>query len=199
MPIPLFDGTQRPFHNVSGLATRSGDRTARVLVGRKGSGKTVYLRRLHADAAKQHAIFAAKIDQRPPETETIIEFCQYFRADVVREKWIALWHAALMRTVVSQLVNEPALRDSVPSKIRDSLRSDFKSLLGQFRVAVTPFSQVGQIVAAHRSANSLNNCFRDPAWAEIDGMVEQALANCSRYASTSTELTRSSRLHRCTG
>ena len=59
------------------LATRADDATSRVIVGRLGAGKTVYLRRLRSFQAQQESVYADQPQQDPPSTETIVKACQY--------------------------------------------------------------------------------------------------------------------------
>src|SRR3954452_8942074 len=55
-----------------GLASRPDDRTVRVLVGKKGVGKTIYLRRLQASASDEASVFAADRESNPPSTEDVV-------------------------------------------------------------------------------------------------------------------------------
>jgi hypothetical protein len=55
------------------LATPADDATTRVIVGRLGAGKTVYLRRLRNFQARQDSVYADHPQQNLPTTETIVK------------------------------------------------------------------------------------------------------------------------------
>lgn len=111
-----------------GLATEEDDLTARIIVGRKGSGKTVYLRRLHAFASNQHSIYADEIQRNLPTTETVVKFSQWCTEKNLTEKWMNVWYAAILRAIVSNLLHNPKLRPSVNSDEADKLTQNFAPL-----------------------------------------------------------------------
>src|SRR5262245_28735880 len=79
-----------------GLATRGDDVSARVIVGRKGSGKTVYLRRLQSHAAADASRYADSIQRSLPTTLDVVRFCQWFTTDKVDDAWTLLWSRAIL-------------------------------------------------------------------------------------------------------
>src|SRR5262245_8151515 len=60
------------------LATPADDATSRVIVGRLGAGKTVYLRRLRDFQARQESVYADHPQESLPSTEAIVKACQWF-------------------------------------------------------------------------------------------------------------------------
>ena len=71
-----------PFLNSAiwgGIATRKDDFTARVIVGRKGAGKTIYLRRIQDAATQDNSLYADEIQQNLPNTTHIITFSHWFK------------------------------------------------------------------------------------------------------------------------
>jgi hypothetical protein len=89
-----------------GIATRADDRGVRVIVGRKGSGKTCYLRRLQVSTFEANSVFSAKIQQDLPTTEMIIQFCELFPGQTLTEAWMQLWRCAIIRSVASLLLRK---------------------------------------------------------------------------------------------
>jgi hypothetical protein len=78
-PFGNPDGSRAPIENIlsnfvdfrgnpafGALATRQDDATTRVIVGRLGAGKTVYLRRLRNFQARQESVFADHPQQNLP-------------------------------------------------------------------------------------------------------------------------------------
>src|SRR5207253_11481549 len=58
-----------------GLATRADDSKVRVIVGKLGAGKTVYMRRLQDFQAHQESVYADIPQQSLPKTEVIVKAC----------------------------------------------------------------------------------------------------------------------------
>jgi hypothetical protein len=161
-----------------GLAMRSEDRTARVIVGRKGSGKTVYLRRLQADAAKEESLYADSIQQEVPTTDTIVKFCQMFPNNVLTGNWTQLWRRAILRSVVSHLLNEPRLSRNIPVAVAESLRKDYKPILFNYKTPVSVYSQVTQIIEAHHTANHIRTFFNHPLWDQLEWTIAECIKDC---------------------
>src|ERR1700746_1287081 len=73
------------------LATRANDSMVRVIVGKLGAGKTVYLRRLQDFQSRQDSVYADLPPQSLPKTEVVVKACQWFSDRVLVEKWSQIW------------------------------------------------------------------------------------------------------------
>jgi hypothetical protein len=160
-----------------GLA-RDDDRKARVIVGRKGSGKTVYLRRLQAAAVKEDSLYADDIQQRVPSTESIVRFCQLFEGSIVDEKWTNLWRCAILSSVVSHLLNVSSLTNLIPPGIVSDLKKEFEKILPIYKAPVTAYSQITQIIETNHTANMVRTFFNNPLWSALEWMIGEALKHC---------------------
>src|SRR5436305_7755088 len=162
----------------SGLAMRANDRTARIIVGRKGSGKTVYLRRLQAEAALEESLYADVIQQSIPSTECIIRFCQLFPNNVLIGKWAELWRLAILRSIVSHLLYSPRLRSILSGPTASELKSGFNNILkAELRTPVSAYSQVTQIIEANDTANKVKAYFNDPLWDQLEWTIAEGIKN----------------------
>jgi hypothetical protein len=161
-----------------GLAMRDDDRKARVIVGRKGSGKTVYLRRLQAAAVKEDSLYADDIQQRVPSTESIVRFCQLFEGSIVDEKWTNLWRCAILSSVVSHLLNVSSLTNLIPPGIVSDLKKEFEKILPIYKAPVTAYSQITQIIETNHTANMVRTFFNNPLWSALEWMIGEALKHC---------------------
>src|SRR6201996_7952041 len=92
------------------LATKANDSMVRVIVGKLGAGKTVYLRRLQDFQAHQESVYSDPPQQDLPKTEVIIKVCQWYSGPELVEKWMQVWERAIMRSRASHLLLRPALR-----------------------------------------------------------------------------------------
>ena len=95
------------------LATRANDSMVRVIVGKLGSGKTVYLRRLQDFQVHQDSVYADVPQQSLPKTEVVVKACQWFSDRVLVEKWMQIWERAIMRSLASYLLCRPELRQQL--------------------------------------------------------------------------------------
>ena len=92
------------------LATKANDSMVRVIVGKLGAGKTVYLRRLQDFQAHQESVYSDPPQQDLPKTEIVVKVCQWYSGPVLVEKWMQIWERAIMRSLASHLLRRPALR-----------------------------------------------------------------------------------------
>jgi hypothetical protein len=106
-----------------GLATQPDDLSARILIGRKGSGKTLYLRRLRDWASRKADLYTAREEQSPPDSTLVVQFAYRCRGRVLSEVWSLAWNRAILRALTSQLLSVSQLRDHLPSDLRDRLAS----------------------------------------------------------------------------
>jgi hypothetical protein len=165
-----------------GLAIKSSDSTARVLVGRKGSGKTLYLRRLQAFAAKDDSKYATQIEQSLPSTEDIIKFCHWFDREVLTEKWMSLWEKAILATVAQNILHDRMLRpylESVDKELKKQLSGDyFKTLLPDSSIKTTCYEELKNMIQAHSSAIHINTLLNDPKWRQLESVIKDIVPTC---------------------
>ena len=114
----------------TGLGIRPEDLSVRVIVGAKGSGKTVYLRRLRAAAVENDSVYASTVQQDLPSTSNIVKFCQCFGRMDLTEKWMKLWYCAILRCLVTHVMSSKQrwvagsrTGDSCASTLADAVRS----------------------------------------------------------------------------
>jgi len=161
-----------------GLATRNDDLSARVIVGRKGSGKTVYLRRLQAGAADEESLYADSIQQGLPTTNEVVKFCQWFPKDVLTEQWMLLWNRAIIRSLVSHILQAKELREHVSEDDLAKFERYYKTIIREVDEVVSIYSQVSEIINSNNSARQVDNYLRDPHWTELEALVGRVVKNC---------------------
>src|SRR5438046_7226314 len=115
------------------LATRANDSMVRVIVGKLGAGKTVYLRRLQDFQAHQDSVYADVPQQSLPKTEVVVKACQWFSDSVLVEKWMQIWERAIMRSLASHVLRRPELRQQLRDEQADELERSYERLLDVFR------------------------------------------------------------------
>ena len=182
------------------LATRANDSMVRVIVGKLGAGKTVYLRRLQDFQAHQDSVYADAPQQSLPKTEVIVKACQWFSDRVLVEKWMQIWERAIMRSLVSHLLRDPELRQQVRDEQAEEIEQSYARLLGDFRRPRSIYSEVRDIINQQHNAHQLSTYLDDPLWDDLEDLLgEVAQPVQADLTSTSTRWTRNSATPRCTG
>jgi hypothetical protein len=157
------------------LATQPEDRRARIFVGRKGSGKTLYLRRMET-AARKAGLYTVPSHEYPPPTEFVVDFCKRFASEGhVVEKWARLWRCAILRSLVSHLLKSPDLSDRLGGGLRESIPSQFTELLRDFYKPVSICSQAEELLQILRSVNEMNRFLYHPLWEDLRTVVADAI------------------------
>src|ERR1700744_716950 len=128
------------------LATRANDSMVRVIVGKLGAGKTVYLRRLQDFQSRQDSVYADDPQQGLPKTEVIVKACQWFSDRVLVEKWMQIWERAITRSLASHLLRNPELRRELRDEEAEELLHGYARLLDDVRRPRSIYGQLRDII-----------------------------------------------------
>jgi len=158
-----------------GIASQKDDYSARVIAGRKGSGKTVYLRRMAANALTQESIYSDDIQQDLPSTDNIIRFCQWFPENVLTEKWMQVWKLAIIRSVISHLLNSKLLKEYVEKDISSLLKTEFKTFIPNTVTPLSVYSQVSEIIVSKHSSKEFNRYINNSKWNQLEYLIGEIL------------------------
>lgn len=160
------------------LATRANDSMVRVIVGKLGAGKTVYLRRLQDFQSRQDSVYADLPQQSLPKTEVIVKACQWFSDRVLVEKWMQIWDRAIMRSLVSHLLRNPQLRQQVRDEQADEIERSYGRLVGEFRRPRSIYSEVRDIINHAQTAHQLSAYLDDPLWDDLEDLLGEVVGQC---------------------
>jgi hypothetical protein len=160
------------------LATRANDSMVRVIVGKLGAGKTVYLRRLQDFQAHQDSVYADAPQQNLPKTEVVVKACQWFSDRVLVEKWMQIWERAIMRSLASHLLRRPELRYQVRDEQANEIERSYARLLGDFRRPRPVYGQVRDIINEAQTAYQLSTYLDDPLWDDLEDLLGEILGQC---------------------
>ena len=160
------------------LATRANDSMVRVIVGKLGAGKTVYLRRLQDFQAHQDSVYADVPQQSLPKTEVVVKACQWFSDRVLVEKWMQIWERAIMRSLASHLLCRPELRQQLRDEQADEIEHGYARLLDDFRRPRSIYSQVRDIINQRHTAHQLSAYLDDPLWDDLEDLLGDVVGQC---------------------
>ncbi|WAJ28334.1 P-loop ATPase, Sll1717 family [Antarcticirhabdus aurantiaca] len=162
----------------SGIAASDLDRSIRVIVGKKGAGKTIYLRRLQDSARKEDSIFASRIAKDIPPTNAVIEFCQSFNAEKVTEAWQHAWRVAILMSAASLICNKTFFAAHVD---QDRMRGELDSLIAPGKVARherSTYSELKNIISSQRSEKAFWDLVTDAKWDDFQIVLGSQLKVC---------------------
>ena len=160
------------------LATRANDAAVRVIVGKLGAGKTVYLRRLQDFQAHQESVYADVSQQSLPKTEVIVKACQWFSDRVLVEKWMQIWERAITRSLVSHLLRNPELRPQVRDEEAEELEKSYTRLLDDFIRPRSIYSALRDIINQRQTAHQLSAYLDDPLWDDLEHLLGEVVSHC---------------------
>ena len=160
------------------LATRANDSMVRVIVGKLGAGKTVYLRRLQDFQAHQDSVYADVPQQSLPKTEVVVKACQWFSDRVLVEKWMQIWERAIMRSLASHLLCRPELRQQLRDEQIDEIEKSYTRLLDDFRRPRSIYSEVRDIINHRNTAHQLSTYLDDPLWDDLEDLLGEVVGQC---------------------
>jgi hypothetical protein len=160
------------------LATRANDSKVRVIVGKLGAGKTVYLRRLQDFQAHQDSVYADAPQQSLPKTEVVVKACQWFSGSVLVEKWMQIWERAIMRSLASHVLRRPELRQLLRDEQAEELEHSYERLLDDFRRPRSIYSQVRDIINQRQTAYQLSAYLDDPLWDDLEDLLGEVVGQC---------------------
>lgn len=160
------------------LAMEADDRQARVIVGSKGSGKTVYLRRLHANTLNDNAVYAERaISTDPPETKDVIRFCEDEPHSQLTESWSKAWHRAILRATISHLCFSKQLTIHLTPDVPSRFLKLYKRLLGTWRRPRSIYDQMSAILGEYRRHEDVHRYLNDELWGDLENDLAIHLAD----------------------
>jgi hypothetical protein len=151
-----------------GVAMRSDDRGVRVIVGRKGAGKSIYLRRLQAAADVEGSLYADDIQTSYPRTHHIIKVGRFWPDWNRVERWSALWRAAILRAMVAHLVSKRSLAEAIGPENELELREEYKDLYPEIRKPRSIYGQLSDIIYYYEKQRALDRYLDHPQWADLE-------------------------------
>jgi len=160
------------------LATRANDSMVRVIVGKLGAGKTVYLRRLQDFQAHQDSVYADAPEQSLPKTEVVVKACQWFSDRVLVEKWMQIWERAIMRSLASHLLCRPELRQQLRDEQIDEIEHSYARLLDDPRRPRSIYSEVRDVINQRQTAHQLSAYLDDPLWDDLEDLLGEVVGQC---------------------
>jgi hypothetical protein len=161
------------------------DTTVRVIVGRKGSGKTLYLRSLQdhyrrLNSEKLNTVYITDIDNTPPDTSLIVKVTSWFedKDSEADETWRGIWKMVILRTTVSHLFFATDMEKYVSSKLKSDFYNKYANILPRIKGPTSIFNHLTNLLAQFNSITNLQNFMYLEEWGpfeyELNLLVKKA-------------------------
>ena len=159
--------------------TTPSDIKTRVIVGSKGAGKTVYLRRLRNDLKHNSAVYVNKIENECPSTDLIVQFCHCFPEILVTEKWMDVWKFAILRALISNMLKNDEWNQGITEEDKKRLLEYEEIIFPAYKVPMTIYAEVRNILSLYSTKKSFDRYTEKKEWDEIEFLVGEILKNLS--------------------
>ncbi len=164
-----------------GIAMEGDDFSARIIAGRKGSGKTVYLRRLRASAGNENSIYSEAylddIQQNLPNTELVVKFCHWFNSADLTEKWRELWRRAILRSLYTHIAHSKKLRKLLTQEEKNNLSNTYKKIIPESTTPLSVYSQIIEIIHQHNSGRHFTQFCNLSLWEGLEYELSEIIKN----------------------
>ena len=147
----------------------------RVIVGAKGSGKTVYLRRMKAIMRGNSSVYTTEIATELPSTEHVIRFCQLHDINILTEKWMTLWRCALLRSLTSHILCSSELNSFLLETEKRDIKRYTNKLFPVMKVPMDPYTEARNILSFYTTRSEFESFFSLREWDELDAILSHIL------------------------
>jgi hypothetical protein len=160
------------------------DTSVRVIVGRKGSGKTLYLRaiqdhfrRINDD--QKGTVYVTDIDNTPPDTSLIVKITAWFDKNDADadEIWRGIWKMVFLRATVSHLFYSIDLEHYISNKQKGIFVANFSKILPRIKAPTSIFNQLTSLLATFNSPKDLQNFMYLDEWGALEYQLNLLLKN----------------------
>jgi hypothetical protein len=165
----------------------SNSASVRAVIGRKGSGKTLYLRKLAAEFRANPSTIAPNanevvLHESPPTSlllsEHVMKIGNMFPESSLTEIWQQLWNRAIVAAAATHLALNPRMSPYISREISSLILSDFRTVLGtRIAAARSPMTTLKYLIDRFTRSGSLNKHLNDPLWDDLETRVTELLAD----------------------
>jgi hypothetical protein len=147
----------------------------RVIVGAKGSGKTVYLRRMQALIKNNDSVYTTEIASELPGTDIVVRFCQIYDINILTEKWMLLWRCAILRSLTSHILADKNLRDYLDKSELSAFDHFTDKLYPKILAKMDVYAEVRNILSFYENREQFDSYFSYREWDILDALLSGIL------------------------
>ncbi|MFY0630781.1 MAG: hypothetical protein JXR05_10400 [Flavobacteriaceae bacterium] len=146
--------------------------STRVIFGKKGAGKTLYLRGIRnylKNIENPDSIYVTDIDNQPPDTELITKISSWYsdKPSLSDELWRKIWEVTIVQTTITHILYSKELSNNTPSIDKDFFLKKYKKILPKNKAPNNLFNQLTSVIEKFNSAQDLNHYLRSELWGSL--------------------------------
>ncbi|MFK8101967.1 MAG: hypothetical protein AB8G15_05575 [Saprospiraceae bacterium] len=171
------------FRNGDSSLQDSIDPSVRVIFGKKGSGKTLYLRAI-VDHLKNtftnvDSNYVTNIDNEPPSSYLISKVSSWFTDEPRKadEIWRDVWKVVIIKTTLSHILYSPHLSSHISQNKKEELLSTYKEILPKGKAPATIFSQLKSTLNNFNSEKDLERFVNNELWGSLEFELSNIIQN----------------------
>ncbi|MBQ8203417.1 MAG: hypothetical protein IJZ75_03970 [Clostridia bacterium] len=155
----------------------------RVIVGSKGSGKTVYLRKIQSILKKElennfTGIYVdERIDKNLNCTEWVVTFCDFFEKNALSEKWTRLWKTSILLSISHKFLYDEKLKIYVTEDTGKLLKSIIEKHKLLLKCSCSVYQMFSTIMSVLDTKNKINNLIYSADIIQIENILQNILRN----------------------
>lgn len=152
----------------------------RIIIGRKGTGKTLYLRRRRRKLIDTSAFKAEdfeileSLDFLRPGTELVVKFSQFFSDSFLVEKWKEVWLFSIYRSIASHFIYNKSLNKYLDTPVEE-FKGRFGKILSKAKIPVTIFSQIQELISKVNSSSHYVSLSKNILWYELSEEISRLI------------------------
>ena len=152
----------------------------RVIVGAKGSGKTVYLRKMCSMLKDKEnnatGIYVDDtIDQNLNCTEQIVRICEFYNERVLSEKWTQFWRIAIYVSLACKFLNSQQLVTSLTNEQKDELRKILHKHNLDFDICISVYKAFYAMTSIADTKNKCDTLIDITGWLKLEDILTKVL------------------------
>lgn len=154
--------------------TESIDPSVRVIFGKKGSGKTLYLRAivdyLNNQILNNESNYVTTIDNQPPSTHLVTKISSWVYDERTKgeETWREIWKAVIIKTTLSHILYSRTLKSSTSQKEKERLIETYKTILPKIQAPTSLFSQLQSTLSSFNSQKDIEKYLSSELWGPLE-------------------------------
>lgn len=168
----------------TGIAMRDNNLRKRIIFGRKGSGKTLYMRRQKAWAEKQEDLFVFDQKSDLPTTEVVQKISVLFDSETKTNQWMQIWRRSVLIAIASLFYCKNADLSDLVKRHDPSLtyappefRKIFAPIFAFAEAPETIYSVLNTIFAKYPRKNELSEYLINPQWNSFENVIFRDVQN----------------------
>jgi len=161
-----------------GISRALDDSSVRVVTGRLGAGKSLYLRLMRDNQLRNSSVYAERPSRNLADLSTrdVVSFARFSGVQGANsEAWKLLWRRAIFRSAASFIIAEPLMRSSVPSHLVAEVKS-YANLLGDPNRKRRATTEASNIIKDHPGRTELRVYLNDEGWSDAESAILDAIA-----------------------